>query len=82
MSSKVLKGAVGGRDVDPTPEDIASLMQEAVAALSRDNHERADVEGEPILVAPDIASPVRLPNLIPDEWPSLTKMIMKAVEQD
>jgi hypothetical protein len=82
-SGDVLDNAVGRRDVDLSDEALDGLMREAGAALTREGSARPDVTGEPVLVVPGIASQVRLPNLIPTEWPSsLTEMIINAVTQD
>jgi hypothetical protein len=70
--------------MDPTPEDVKRFVAGAEAALNREDHRaRRDLSGDPVLVATDIATGARLPNLIPKEWkPALTEMIMKAVERE
>jgi len=69
--------------LDPAPEQVTALMNDAHSALTRSDSQARDVMGEPILIVPDVMSHIRLPKLIPDDCrPNLTAMIMKAVEQD
>jgi hypothetical protein len=85
-SDGLLEGVSGEHEalmLNPVPEDIAELMQDATKALNCQRRERTKVSGEPILIVPGVTSQVRLPNLIPDAWqPALTEMIMQAVEKD
>ena len=78
----LLDGTIGDQRMDlanlPSAE-VEKFVHDAEAALSYD--ERIGLAGEPILVAIDVASQSRLPNLVPDQWKSsLTDMIMNAVE--
>jgi hypothetical protein len=85
MFNGLLEGVSGEHGelmLRPTPHDPAELMQDAKAALNRDEPVHTEVSGEPILIVPGVTSHVRIPNLIPDDWqPTLTEMIMKAIDE-
>ncbi|MEU7529395.1 hypothetical protein AB0A74_26965 [Saccharothrix sp. NPDC042600] len=81
---------------EPTTEEVESLLaasdvgefkQQAEAVLDGDDNRARNaycgVADAPVLVAPDIASTGRIPDLIPDDWkPILDRMIMMAVQRE
>lgn len=85
-SNGLLEGVSGEHEapmLNPAPEDIKLLMHDAELALTRKGAEHTEVAGEPILIVPGVTSHIRLPNLIPQDLrPTLTKMIMQAVDED
>lgn len=81
----------------PTSEDVEDLLaaastedqfrQRAEAVLDGDDNRarnaNCDVTDAPVLIAPDIASTARIPDLIHDAWkPVLDRMIMMAVQRE
>ncbi|MGW4126623.1 MULTISPECIES: hypothetical protein [Amycolatopsis] len=71
----------------PDETDSASFRRDALKVLdSDDQRDRTMFTGlpdQPVIVAADIASCATLPDLIPNVWqPHLTKLILRAVEDD